>query len=86
VNLESDIDVNTASGNIVIKKTSVLSKLEAATISGNINIDIYGAPSDYRVDARSVSGCVKVDENVSNSADRVIEVATTSGNINVSFE
>ena len=80
------IEVSSTSGKIEFSETSIVSKLEADSRSGVISLDLVGKASEYMTDIDTASGIVKVAEGVSTSADKIIEVSTTSGGITIAFE
>ena len=82
VSIGGDVSFNTTSGNIDFERLAC-ENFRAESIGGDISGTIIGDPGDYRSAADSISG----DINVPNYSDgkKLIDVNTTSGNINISL-
>jgi len=77
------ITFKTTSGNIRVHKIRV-SNLSCNANSGDVEVDVYGADSSYRISAKSFSGDVRVPSG-NTSASKTIDLSTTSGNIKLTF-
>lgn len=84
----TDLDIK---GNTSLKSSSgylTLDKLNSdnyymSTISGSISGNILGKRTDYKIKADSVSGEINIPH--SDSGNKVLDVSTTSGDIDIEF-
>lgn len=70
------------SGDIAVERVSLVEASLSST-SGNIHATILGTSADYRVEAKTTSGRIRIPEN--GNGARTIQTKTTSGNISVYF-
>ena len=81
----TSLEVGSVSGDIDIKKLDIAKKANITTVSGIVKLHVIDEKDNYSFNIDTVSGSKNIETLKDVSKEKEIDIATTSGSINVSF-
>lgn len=81
----TSLEIGSVSGDIDIKKLDIAKKANITTVSGKVKLHVIDEKDNYSFNIDTVSGSKNIETLKDASKEKEIDIATTSGSINVSF-